>query len=749
MITKLFLNKGRISLPDIDTDFDVGRRGEVVDYLISKYGKDQVAQIGTSGTMKSRLAVRDTARALGVDPATIDAYGKLIPEEARGGQGANAVTLSDCLHPDQKFAEAHKQELTVFKNAYDKDKVFQEVINRAYEIEGLPKSIGTHAAGVVLWDKPLTSFMPLMRTKDGIPATQWSDKQIEAAGAVKYDLLGLRTLTVIDDAVKSIKERTGLLIDWEETPEDDAKVFEMLSEGDTFGVFQLESSGMKGFTMEFKPNSIDDIAAVSSLFRPGPLDSGMVVAILEIRSGKSQPKYLIPELIPILESTESVLTYQEQTLSIAKSIAGYSLSEADLMRKIIGKKLPEEMAKQKDRFVSGGVANGHPKEVMLQLFEMIERFSDYGFCKAHAIAYSILSYRTAYLKRHYPADFYAANMSSWMDDLDRLKPYLADAKTHGIKILPPDINVSGINFTPVDNKTIRFGLMGIKGCGESAVLDLIEKRTKGPFANLIDFCKRIDPSSVKKNNLVALAQAGALDSVEDLNRVELESYIPGVMDAVRGEQMAERNAQVTMFETLFAGKKDLGVVVSKPRLPEDSRERLERERAVLGFYVSSSPFDKYLKLQRMRSLDCIANIQIPDLYVNLLVQVAEITIKNSKNGSFAILKLEDDTGNISAKAWSRTLDKYQGELQVGNFILVSGKTNLYRGLDLIIDSVTMADTELNRISNSIKLRRLSFEDGQKISCLSKGNKPIDLEIKPFRFRLGLFDFSSEIGVLNG
>lgn len=381
LLWERFLNRGRVSMPDFDIDFCMRRRNEVIEYVVNKYGSDRVAQIGTTGTMKARLAIRDTARALGLDPETIDKYGKLIPEEARGGQGDHAVTLSKCMNPDEKFSESHKDQLNKFKTAYDRDKNFNEVVNRAMEIEGLPKSIGTHPAGVVIWDQPLNTVVPLSSTKEGLPATQWSDKEVESVALVKYDFLGLRTLTIIDDTIKSIKARTGIEIDWDKIDENDPATFEMLSEGDTFGVFQLAEDGMRGFTRDFKPSSIEGIATISALFRPGPLDNGMVSQILKVRRGETEPTYPIKEIKHILESTEGVLAYQEQILAIAQAVAGYSLSEADLLRRAIGKKLPVEMAAQSNKFVEGMVAGGHSRSTAKNLFEVIDRFADYCFNK--------------------------------------------------------------------------------------------------------------------------------------------------------------------------------------------------------------------------------------------------------------------------------------------------------------------------------------------------------------------------------
>lgn len=737
LLWERFLNRGRVSMPDFDIDFCMRRRSEVIEYVVNKYGSEQVAQIGTTGTMKARLAIRDTARALGLDPDTIDKYGKLVPDEARGGQGEHAVTLAKCLTPSVDFTLDHKEQLDKFKMAYDRDKNFNEVVNRAVEIEGVPKSIGTHAAGVVIWDQPLTTVVPLARTKEGLPATQWSDKEVESVGLVKYDFLGLRTLTVIDDAVKSIKARTGITIDWDKVDENDPATFAMLSDGDTFGVFQLAEDGMRGFTRDFKPSSIEDIATISALFRPGPLDNGMVSQILKVRRGETEPSYPIAAIEHILKPTNGVLTYQEQVLAIARVVAGYSLSEADLLRRAIGKKLPVEMAAQKSKFTEGMVAAGYSQSVAKDLFEVIERFADYCFNKSHAIAYSIISFRTAYLKRHYAADFFAANMSNW-DELDRIRPFIADAKKHGVTVLCPDVNESGLNFTVVDDHTIRFGLTAIRGCGESAITDLIRKRQDGKFKHIIDFCQRIDPTLVRKNNIIALAQGGGFDKIEpEMNRLELVEYIPDVMEASKVDQMSLKQNQMSMFGALFQDDR-CGLVVYKPKIAFNKKAILDAEKEVLGLHLSGSLLDEFALIKEVKNIDEIASLEIPDLYVTLLVSISEVVIRNGQKGQFAMLKLEDETGVIPAKVWSNVFANSMSDIYEGACVLVTGRTNMYRGLEVVVDSITLASRELNRISKPVTICKLTFPMANKITSLPQGKVPIDLEIGNFRYRLGHF-----------
>lgn len=735
-----FLNKGRLSMPDFDIDFCMRRRSEVIDYVVKKYGADQVAAIGTVGTMKARLAVRDTARALGVSPEIIDSYGKLIPEEARGGQGDHAVTLAKCLNPDDDFVSTHYDQLQKFRKAYDTDKGFNAVVNRALEIEGFPKSIGTHAAGIVIWDKPLASIVPLTRTKEGIPATQWCDKEVESIALVKYDFLGLRTLTVIYDAEKSIEARTGVKLDWKKIPEDDPAVFQMLSDGDTFGVFQLAEEGMRDFTNKFKPRSIEGISAISALFRPGPRDNGMVSQILKVRSGQLEPQYPIEALREILEETDGVLTYQEQVLAISRVMAGYTLGEADLLRRAIGKKLPLEMAKQREAFVRGCVQNKYSAKIADEMFSVIEKFADYCFNKSHSVAYSILSYRTAYLKCHYPADFYAALMSSY-DELDKIRPIIANARSRGLKVLPPDINTSNLSFTVSDPQTIRFGLVAIRGCGDATALNILEQRKIGRFTDMIDFCRRIDPSAVRKNNIEALVNGGAFDEIEPtMNRQEMLAFVPALMEAVKGDQTRAKSAQTNMFDTLFTDS-NKGIVLSRPKMPMDRLAALEREREAIGLFLSGSPLDVYRPIKETRNVDDIASLELPDLYVCVMGILSDIVVMNGKKGQYAIAKLEDELGTVSLKIWSKTYDKIQELLQPNVCVIVTGKTNEYRGIEIVVDSIQLAEKELARITKPIVLTKLEPDVIQKLTSSPLGKTPVDLEISGFRFRLAQLDVS--------
>lgn len=732
-----FLNEGRISAPDVDSDIDYRRRGELVDYLRDKYGHDKVVRIGTTGTMKARMAVRDTARTLGIDPLTIDTYGKLVPVEDKGGQGDHAVLLKDCLNPTKEFRDEHKDDIDKFLRAYDTDKVFHEVVNRALEIQGLPKSDGVHAAGLVIWDQPIDTLVPLSQTKDGAAVTQWCDKEVESIKLVKYDFLGLKTLNVVGDAEDTIAKRTGIKIDWDSV-EEDPMTYELLQKGDCYGVFQLTESGMSKFTAEFGPESIYDISIISAMYRPGPLALGYCKDIVKIRDGLQTPSYPIEALRKILEPTSGLMCFQEQVLEIAKVVAGYSLSEADLLRRAIGKKLPLEMAAQRQSFIKGCLAYGLKIDVATKLFDDIEGFADYSFPLAHAYAYSVLSFQTAYLKAHYPADFYAANMSN-EDELKKVVPFIVDARSHSVRVLSPDINESGNEFLPIDSMTVRFGLGAVRDCGDSAIEEIRSKRLLGPFTSLLDFCQRVSPTVVRKNNIVALIQAGAFDVIEpDLNRFEMVGYLDSLVEGLKHGREAEKKNQLTMFGDLFSDP-NKGLVFKKPKIALDKKLMLAEEKHVLGLYISDSPLSAFRHIEQYTHIDRLMDVDMADLRVRCLVMVTELIVRNAKNGEFAVLTLEDETGVMPAKMWNNVYSKYRGLLTEGQCLVISGKTNTYRGLEINIDSVVLAETELTSLNRSEVLSELTFEDILRLSTSRTGKVPVDLEVGDLRYRLGFIN----------
>lgn len=748
-----FLNPGRISMPDFDVDFGKRDRSKVIQYVIEKYGHMNVCQIGTTGTMKSKLAVKDVARTMGLPVEDHHRFSSLIPDEARGGQGGNAVTLALCLNPTDEFTKAHEGDMLKFQSAYDGNANFHRVVNSAAEIEGIPKSFGVHPAGIIISDTPLNYQIPLRKAKDGSPVSQWSDKEVEAIGFVKFDFLGLRTLTVIDDAVKSIERRKGIKWDWDKIPEDDEATFDMISEGDCFGVFQLYDSGMSSFAKAFKPRSILEISTISALYRPGPLDNGMVEGILNVRKGRDAPTYPVKIMADILEDTDGILTYQEQVLEISRKMAGFSLSDADLLRRAIGKKKPKEMAERKEAFIQGSIGKGYKKHQAEEVFGIIEKFADYCFNKSHSVAYSILSFRTAYLKKHYPSDFYAAELSSYDGEIDKILPTIADARRHFVSVLPPDINLSDRYFTATDDKTVRFGLDGIKGLGPTAAKNIISEAQEKPFESIIDLCQRINSRSTRTNNLQALAKAGALDSiVQDppMNRLELAQWVVDVTDGLKKSKKTASTGQMSFFEVSDSFEDE--IVIPRPKIGATDAEILEIEKEAIGFYLSGSPLDKYKIIREKLHLDDIASLEVEDLYVTVLCRITSVVRRQNRRGSFAFVTLQDDTGKIEGKVWSNAMADCSHLLQEGLCVVLRGRTNRYRQLEIIVDSMVSAELEAARLLNRVVINRLDNNKLNSIMRLPKGEVPIDFELRngEYRMRLGHFKVQpSDLRVLNG
>jgi DNA polymerase-3 subunit alpha len=737
-----FLNPYRVSMPDFDVDFSQRRRSEVVDYIARLYGYDKVCSIGTVGTAKSKLAFKDVARTLGVEFAKADEYAKLIPEEKRGGQGEHSVTLNDCLNPSPHFLQEHAEEMKAFRYAYDNDAMFHRIINLAVEIEGIPRSLGVHAAGTIISPTPLADELPLMRKKDSlIAATQFTDKQIEKMGYVKFDFLGLRTLDVIHDAVAAIKESLGIVIDWDKIDDRDPSTFEMLSRGECFSVFQLSESGMTEFTRQFKPETIEDIATISAIYRPGPLDNGMHEAIIRVRAGGEQPKYP-PGVSEVLASTDGILTYQEQVLEIAKVLAGYSIGEADLLRRAIGKKIPEEMAAHRTKFVSGAVSRGHNEKEVSQLYDMIEKFADYCFNKSHAVAYAVISFRTAYLKCHYPTFFYAAELSSYDGDLKKIRPVFASMKRMGLEILPPDVNRSSYTYTAEGNMRIRIGLGGIKGLGASLIDSLLEARRSGVFEDLFNFVRRLKP---KSNNIEALAWAGALDGLEpDLNRAELISYGQACLESLKTTFDSEKKNQLNLFSAFYQEEKNEGLNIPKAKISISVKELLSNEKEAIGFYASRSPFDSYRDIRDSVLLDDIASLDCEGLRISILGQITEVVVRQGKRGSFAFLNVEDDSGSISVKVWSETFERVRDVLVVDNVVLIVGKTTFFRGLEVQAEAIVLADVYLRQVRKGKEIKSLNFPLMNKLLRFERGSIPVELIVPNFKIRLGSFDLPSDL-----
>ncbi|MBE0465687.1 MAG: DNA polymerase III subunit alpha [Candidatus Desulforudis sp.] len=659
LLFERFLNPERVSLPDIDIDFCFERRGEVIEYVFEKYGRERVAQISTFGTMAARAAVRDVGRALGIPYAEVDRVAKFIPGEL-------GMTIEKALATPE------------FREVYQQDKTIRKLVDTARALEGTPRHVSIHAAGVVIAKEQLTTYVPLYRTSDGVVATQFAKEAIEELGLLKMDLLGLRTLTVIGEAITLIRRHRGLQVDIDSIPLDDAATYELLGRGDTVGVFQLESSGMRAILRELRPEVFEDVIALVALYRPGPLGSGMVEDFIKRKHGDTAVHYLHPKLKPILRDTYGVILYQEQVMRIASDLAGFSLGEADLLRRAMGKKKPEIIAGLRQQFLEGAAANGVATGVATQIFDLIAYFAGYGFNKSHSAAYALIAYQTAYLKANYLIEYMTALLTSVKDSAEKVSAYVEECRQLGIEVLPPDVNESRQDFTVVDGK-VRFGLAGVRNVGESAVNAVIEARERsGPFRDLVDFCCRLDGKTINKRVLESLIRAGAFSSL-GLRRTQLLAVLDEAINLSHRLQKEKESGQMSLFgdwdEAAAGGAPDLRF----PEVREFERyEILAMEKEMLGLYLSGHPLQEYR--DRLRALTTASAVEIPNLAPGqqvilggLVVGVKAITTK--KGDAMCFLTLEDLTARIEVVVFPRVYARFRPLLVPDAVILVNGTVN--------------------------------------------------------------------------
>jgi DNA polymerase-3 subunit alpha len=660
LLFERFLNPERVSMPDIDIDFCYERREEVIRYVIEHYGADRVAQIITFGTMAARAAIRDVGRALNLAYAEVDRVAKMIPGEL-------GMTLEKALDSS-----------TELRQVYENDPRIQKLLDMAKAIEGMPRHASTHAAGVVIGKEPLTAYLPLYKSSDGLIATQFPKDTVEEIGLLKMDLLGLRTLTVIGDAVDNIRRSECGAFDLAKIPLDDLTTFEMLGRGDAIGVFQLESSGMRAILKELKPEVFEDIIALVALYRPGPLGSGMVEDYIKRKHGQSPIKYLHPALENILRETYGVILYQEQVMRIASEMAGFTMGEADLLRRAMGKKKPEVIAGLRSQFVEGAGKKGVDLNTAGQIFDLMEYFAGYGFNKSHSAAYAMISYQTAYLKANYPVAFMAALLTSVMDSLDKVAMYIEESRKNDIEVLPPDVNESRLNFTVVGGK-IRFGLAAVKNVGRGAIENIIEARdSEGSFKSFQDFCDHIDYKHVSKRVLESLIKSGALDSFR-ANRAQLVSFIDAGVDAAQKRQKDRETGQISLFDLLTG---ETVMAESQMVMPEvleyPQKELLAMEKEVLGLYISGHPLREFQDVLREKTSHTI--IQLSELEDEAPVIIGGIISgirkKTTRSGdAMAFMQLEDLTGTVEVIVFPRIYREKAGILTPDVSVLVRGRVN--------------------------------------------------------------------------
>lgn len=657
LLFERFLNPERVSMPDIDTDFCYEKRQQVLDYIINRYGKDKVAQIITFGTLQARAAVRDVGRALDMPYSVVDNVAKIIPRDL-------GITLKKAL-------EASKDLL----NLYESDESVKRLIDLAQSVEGMPRNSGTHAAGVVIAPEDLKDYVPLQLSAENFITTEYDKDKIESLGLLKMDLLGLRTLTVIGDAIKFIEQTTGEKIDIDKIPLADGATCEMLCKGDTQGVFQLESSGMTKLVVDLKPERFEDLIPLVALYRPGPLGTGMVEDFIAGRHGGKSAQMLHPLLESVLKDTFGVILYQEQVMQITSVMAGFSLGQADILRRAMGKKKAKELDSMREDFIKGARREHDIDEKLSsEVFSLLQHFAGYGFNKSHSAAYALVAYQTAYLKAHWPAEFMAAFLTSVINDSEKLSWYISVCRSMSIKVLPPDVNESGRSFSVNKERIIRFGLAGVKNVGENAINSILSARKEGPFVSLLDLCKRVDTRAVNKRMLENLIKCGAMDSFGN-KRSELLAVLEQAIDLGSSYQKDHQSGQMGLFgDDSFAQINELNI----PSLEEmPKRTILQYEKELIGFYVTGNPLDDYAgALKKFTPLRTLASGSegLDGKYFSVAGIISDCRIRNTRQGdSMAILTLEDYNGSLEIVIFPKMYREFSRLLYQENAISVEGR----------------------------------------------------------------------------
>jgi DNA polymerase-3 subunit alpha len=686
LIFERFLNPARISMPDIDVDFCINGREKVFNYVVEKYGKDKVSQIITYGTMKSRGVIRDVGRALGIPLKEVDYIAKLIPDKL-------GISLEESI----------EQEPEIMNTVEGRDDLM-ELIEVSKVLEGLTRHASTHAAGVVIGDKPLSDYLPLYSGKHDETMTQFDMKYVEKIGLVKFDFLGLRNLTVISEAIRLIEKQGLVPPDLKHLDIEDDSTFKLLQKGDTTGVFQLESSGMKDLLKRLKPGCFNDITALVALYRPGPLESGMVNDFVKRKHGEEKISYTIPQLEPILKETYGVILYQEQVMKIASVLANYSMADADGLRKAMGKKIQSMMEEHRAKFLEGAKENNIEEDKAKYIFDLMEKFAGYGFNKSHSAAYALISYQTAYLKAHYPVAFMAALLNSEINSIDGVVKFIEECKLQKIEILKPNINKSDTYFKVEDNK-IRFGLAATKNVGESVIDQIVEERNKnGEFTDIFDFCERCDLRKVNKRVLEALIKCGAFDCT-GIKRSQLVSVIEEASEYAQRVKRDKANPQMGFFDT----DESFSAMFEKPVVPDieewDEKELLLQEKEALGFYISGHPLNSYREMIKTYSnadSSTLSELNDGDIAIVGGILSKSKVIYTKKNDKMAFITIEDFKDFLEIVVFSDLYAKSADCFYEDSVLMIAGKVQKNeKGLSLIAKEIYPADIAEEMLSGCI------------------------------------------------
>lgn len=722
LIFERFLNIERQSMPDFDVDFCQDRRGEVIEYVQQKYGgEDHVAQIVTYGSMKARAVIRDVGRALGMPYGDVDRVAKLIPEELK-------ITIKKAIKKEPRL-----------KDLVKRDPQVEELLSIAQVLEGLNRHTSIHAAGVVISPKAMVEYLPLCKGPKGEVLTQYDMKYTEMTGLIKFDFLGLKTLTVIDRALKLIESDIGHTLDISKIPIDDHKTYDLLCKGDALGIFQLESPGMRALLMNMKPEAFSDLIALVALYRPGPLESGMVDDFVNTKHGRMRAKYPLPQLEPILKETYGVIVYQEQVMKIANVLASYTLGDADMLRRAMGKKIPKVMAAEKGKFMAGAEKNNIPLDKAEYIFDLMAKFAGYGFNKSHSAAYALIAYQTAYLKAHYPAQFMAALLSCDVNNTDKVVRYINECKDHEIEVLPPDINESDKDFAVVNDR-IRFGLAAVKNVGESALDSIMEEREKdGPYKSLEDLCTRVDSRKVNRRVIESLTKAGAFDSL-GAKRSQLFAIFDQALEQAQAIQRDKLSGQISLFSVMPEDSMIKNTSIDLPNVPEWSeKEKLAFEKETVGFYITGHPLDNFRKeIKAVADTDITGlNERADNQPVRIGGLVRDLKEHRSKKGDpMGFVTLEDTSGTVEVVVFPDTFSQCSHLLTSDEPIIVQGVIQKDdRGSKIIadtVDNLTDARTKFTEAARIMlqadQINRQRLENLKNMMRRFHGTCPVSLTL---------------------